>query len=282
MRGFLSDRLVGDRPIGCISTKTHWNKSKVPEQIAPALLFCAGELVVVVQIAQIGWEELIGGEFQSAEQLARIARDGVASRIATAGDTEVVGGNHHLYSPLQLDNNEDTQCDVQLLFSGTATEVASEAAADLVREGTAIVAGVTVFDLHQLAGQYNGLCHLQAGGGHVVNEPGGIALVAAEHLYASLAAVENYLLCKGCDACDGCGLAHGRDIGCCLYQEEEGNIHRVETTVKGYCFHVQIDVEDFHLLNLHRDTVVENGLCLVGEVDGQILQAVFIVDTTAL
>ena len=119
---------------------------------------------------------------------------------------------------------------------------------------------------------------MHAGFGHI-----GVVVLAAiarvcgaVNLDVAVRPVQDYLLGEGSDADNRRRRDRRRGIRGDSHLEKECDIDRIEAFVKRDWLNIQISGQDFHILALDTDCVINHRLRAVGEVDLKIGQAILV------
>ena len=235
---------------------------------------------VVRGVGIVGREELVDGELDMAEHLAGVLVVAAAGALLLR-HAVVVHRHEELGIPLQTDDGELAQSDVDALAVAAEAQVAAEAGADAGGHvGQGAVAGMALAHVYQLHVENDGIHHLHHGGGKI-----GLAQalfiqtvhrqLGGEHLGAALAAEENDPLVKNAQTADlhRPGGAH-KGIGSDLV--EVAHIHGVETTVETHRLNIDVNIQQLGAAGLDAHGPLNGGLGALGGVEAKILDTILI------
>ena len=126
-----------------------------------------GILIAVAAGDIVGREKFVHRELDLTEDLTGIILRAAAVALF-AGDAVVIGRNEKLRIPLQTDQGELAQCQVDPAALGAEVKVVSEAGTDAGGDFVAVAfAAVTLAAVYQLHAQNNGVHGLYHSGGHI-------------------------------------------------------------------------------------------------------------------
>ena len=215
-----------------------------------------------------------------AEDLAGIVLAAAAGALLLR-HTVVIYRHQELGVPLQTDDRELAQGNIDPLSVIAEAQVAAEAGANARRDfGQFTVAGAALADVHQLHIEHDGVYRLHHGGGQV-----GFADVllihplkrhlGGEHLGGALAAEENHPLVKDTQAAD-LHRPGSADERVRSHAVVVADIHSVEAPVKADGFHINVHVQQLRLARLDADGAVDHRLAVLGGVKAQILDTILV------
>lgn len=216
-----------------------------------------------------------------AENLAGVL---IAGRVAAGAllfrDAVVVDGGEQLGVPLQTDEGELPQGDIEPPVLAAEAQLTAEAGADAGRNlGDFAVTGTTLTHIHQFDAQHNGVHRLHHRSGHVALTELLVRAVDAdlggENLGGALTAKENDPLVKDAQAGDlhRTGRAH-KGVG--GHPVVVAHIHGVESPVEADGLHIDVHREQFGLAGLDADRPVDGALGVLGGVEAQVFNTVLV------
>lgn len=220
-------------------------------------------------------EKLVDRKLDLFKDLAGIVRGDIAFLVR---DRVVVNRNHHLNIAFKLHDCEQSDGHQNDLLGLAGCEIAVKLAADAAGKGNSTVQGPAGAIFHQFAVKHHGFHNGNACFGHIgvvaIQRIAGVC--GGINLYVSVAAVKNDLFGKRRHTGYGRGRDDRRCIGGYRHFEEKGDVDRIESFVKGNWLHIQINGDNFQVLDLCADGVVDDRLCTIGKEYLQVAQAVFI------
>lgn len=241
-----------------------------------------GQVLAAVAAGEaVGWEKFVHGELDVAEDLAGVLLAAGATGTLLLRHAVVVGRHEELSLPLQADDGELAQGDIDPLVLPAEAQIAAKAGADTGRDlGELAVAGAALAHVHQLHAQDDWIYRFYHGSGeialaHVLLVQAAEAGLGAEDLGVPLAAEEDDPLVKDAQAADlhRPGRPH-KGVG--GDPVEVADIHRVEAAVEAYRLHVDVNIEQFRRPGLDADGPLNGALRVLGRVEPKVLNAVLI------
>ena len=219
-----------------------------------------------------------------AEDLTGIVLAAAAAGALLVGHAVVIDRHEKLGLPLQTDDGELAQSDVDPLAVVAEAQVTAEAGADAGGNfGQLAVAGAALAHVHQLHVEDDGIDRLYHSGGQIALAD--VLLVqpvkdglGAENFGVALTAEEDDPLVKDGQAADfhrpgGAYKGVGGDT------VEIADVHGIETAVEADGLHVDVHIQQFCGTGLDADGAVNGALGALGGIETKILNAVLVTAT---
>lgn len=248
------------------------------------ILSVSGRSAAAAALAVLLVEALRGEEFVLRE--LELAEKGAGILVGHAdaflfGYAEIVGGDEELQRALQTNDGKQPQCNVNPPAVAAAVNLVVKAPAHIVRQRRDIaVAAAFLTRIDDLRVKANWVDYLDDGFGHIglfryLRIDAVRPIFGREYPRGALAAEEYHLFVECGKTLDRVRLAYA-DKGVERDFEEILDVDRIEASVEGDVFHVDVNPNDFGFTAPDVNSLIHDCLPASGEVYRKILQAILV------